>query len=68
MQKLMLARGNEEFSYRVIDSAQVPKEHSKPQRTLLVLFSVLLGGFIGVIIVLVRNSINKEKAGAENVL
>jgi LPS O-antigen subunit length determinant protein (WzzB/FepE family) len=67
LQKLMLARGNEEFAYRVIDSAQVPKERSKPHRTLLVAFSILLGGFIGAVIVLVRHSIkNKKKAGIEN--
>jgi uncharacterized protein involved in exopolysaccharide biosynthesis len=65
LQKLMLARGNKEFAYRVIDSAQVPKDRSKPHRTLLVVFSILLGGFIGVVTVLVRHSFNKEQAGAE---
>jgi len=48
LQKLMLARGNEEFAFRVIDRAQSPKEHVRPRRLLIVAFGTLLGGMLGV--------------------
>lgn len=43
MQNLMVARGNEEYAFRVIDRAHPPKKRFKPERSLL----VLGGGFIG---------------------
>jgi uncharacterized protein involved in exopolysaccharide biosynthesis len=46
MQNLMVARGNEEFAFRVIDTAHAPKERFKPQRTLLILGAALIGAFV----------------------
>lgn len=43
LQKLMLARGNEEFAFRIIDPAAIPKERIRPQRALVVLIGVMLG-------------------------
>lgn len=54
MQQLMLARGNEEFAFRVVDSAQVPHKRVRPRRTLIVLAATILGGFLAVCVVLVR--------------
>ena len=34
MQKLMLARGNSEYAFRIIDRAEVPRAPSKPRVTL----------------------------------
>lgn len=43
MQKLMLARGNDEYAFRIIDPAMIPKERLKPRRTLIVGLSTILG-------------------------
>lgn len=40
LQKVMLARGNSEFAFKVIDRAQPPKRRSRPQRPRVVLMSV----------------------------
>lgn len=53
MQKLMLARGNEEFSFRVIDRAEVPKVESKPRRTLIVVLATAFGAMLSVFVVLI---------------
>ena len=58
MQKLMLARGNEEFAFRIIDRAQVPKIPSRPRRRLIVMAATaaggLLAGFLVVAVTFVR--------------
>jgi uncharacterized protein involved in exopolysaccharide biosynthesis len=43
MQKLMLARGNEEFAFRVIDRAQVPKRPIRPRAVPVVIVATLFG-------------------------
>lgn len=57
MQKLMLARGNEEFAFRVIDPAEPPKLRSRPNRTLIVLVAGLLGGMLSVLIVFATHAV-----------
>jgi uncharacterized protein involved in exopolysaccharide biosynthesis len=64
LQKLMLARGNEEFAFRVIDSAQIPKERSRPNRILIVVSSVLLGGFLSVVVVFIRHGLGRHHASS----
>jgi uncharacterized protein involved in exopolysaccharide biosynthesis len=44
MQKLMMARGNPEFAFKVIDRAEVPKRKSSPQRALLTIGAAFLAG------------------------
>jgi succinate-semialdehyde dehydrogenase/glutarate-semialdehyde dehydrogenase len=44
MQKLLLARGNEEYAFKVIDKAVQPKKRDKPKRALVVLGAALGGG------------------------
>ncbi|MDJ0940761.1 MAG: Wzz/FepE/Etk N-terminal domain-containing protein [Woeseiaceae bacterium] len=56
MQKLMLARGNTEFAFRVIDSAKPPKLRYKPNRVLIVVVATFLGGLLGVFGVLFRET------------
>jgi uncharacterized protein involved in exopolysaccharide biosynthesis len=60
LQKLMLARGNEEFSFRVIDPATPPKKRESPKRALVVLVATILGGLLAVIGVYVRHSMRKR--------
>ena len=56
LQKLMLARGNEEFAFRVIDSAAVPNQRIKPQRALIVVVATFFGGVLGVFFVLLAHA------------
>lgn len=62
LQKLMLARGNEEFAFRVIDAADVPKRPSRPRRSLIVVIGTLLGGMLGVFAVFVRHMVRSPMA------
>jgi uncharacterized protein involved in exopolysaccharide biosynthesis len=48
LQKLMLARGNEEFAFRVIDAASPPKERVRPKRALIAVVGTMLGGMLAV--------------------
>lgn len=43
MQKLLLARGNAEFSFKIVDRASVPKQRFTPSRLIIVLLSVIAG-------------------------
>jgi uncharacterized protein involved in exopolysaccharide biosynthesis len=45
MQKLMLAKGNKEFSFRVVDPAQIPKLRVGPGKP-LILTEGLFGGYL----------------------
>lgn len=54
MQQLLLARGNREFAFRVIDAAEAPKYRSYPQRAMLLLGATVVGGSVAVFFVLVR--------------
>jgi len=54
LQKLMLARGNEEFAFKVIDSAVPPKGPIQPKRGLIVVLSFLAGLFLAFFIIFVK--------------
>lgn len=54
MQKLMLARGNVQFSFKVVDRAVPPKRPFHPKRILILLGSVIFGAIFGVFAVLFR--------------
>lgn len=54
MQKMLLARGREEYAFRIIDHAVPPKRREKPQRVILAIFSFMMGGGLSVTIVLLR--------------
>ena len=43
MQKLLLARGNSDYAFKVIDRAFPPRARSRPIRSVVMLMSVLLG-------------------------
>ena len=55
LQKVMLARGSEEFAFRVIDSAEVPKKPERPKRVLIIAVGTVLGGILGLFAVLLRH-------------
>lgn len=66
MQKLMLARGNEQFAFKVIDKATPPKYRDSPKRTLVVLVSILAGGFLGILVVFIRKAIRNRPQRASS--
>jgi uncharacterized protein involved in exopolysaccharide biosynthesis len=55
LQKLMLAKGNEEFAFKVIDKASPPKKQSSPRPVLITLLSGILGSLLGAMYVLLRH-------------
>ena len=62
LQKVMLARGNEEFAFRVIDSAEVPNKPARPKRALIAVVGTMLGGMLGVAAVFVRHVVRSRKS------
>jgi len=66
LQKLMLARGNEEFAFRVIDSAQVPDLRSWPPRALIVALSLLLGVIVAAFFSIFSESVGRRYAHRES--
>lgn len=54
LQQAMVARGQQEFAYEVIDGPEVPLRRERPNRTLIVLLAGLLGGLIATTVVVVR--------------
>jgi uncharacterized protein involved in exopolysaccharide biosynthesis len=61
MQKLMLARGNKEFAFKVVDQAAPPKRRSSPQRTLVVGMAFALGAILTSFAVLARHYMRQRK-------
>jgi len=55
LQKLMLARGNEEFAFRVIDAAEIPKKRVRPKRALIAVLGTIVGGMLSVFWVLLSS-------------
>jgi uncharacterized protein involved in exopolysaccharide biosynthesis len=51
MRKLMLARGSEEYAFKVIDRAVPPKRRVRPQRAVIVAASLMLGLFVSFVYV-----------------
>jgi LPS O-antigen subunit length determinant protein (WzzB/FepE family) len=56
LQKLMLARGNEEFAFKVVDPAIAPKQRERPKRSMIAIIGTFLGGLVGAFVVLVAHS------------
>ncbi|HEY4210723.1 MAG TPA: Wzz/FepE/Etk N-terminal domain-containing protein [Steroidobacteraceae bacterium] len=54
MQKLMMARGAEQFAFKVIDRATPPKRRSRPQRSLIMAASFLFGMVASMAVLVLR--------------
>ena len=61
--KLMLAKGNEEFAFKIVDPAVPPRERLRPKRALTAIIGTILGGLLGIFIVLVGHS---ARAGTDS--
>jgi uncharacterized protein involved in exopolysaccharide biosynthesis len=60
MQKLMLARGSEEYAFRVIDVAQAPRKPDRPRRLLITALGMMVGGMLALIWVLVTQQAKRS--------
>lgn len=52
LQKLMLARGNEEFAFKIVDPPEPPKERVRPNRSMTAVLGTMLGGIVGSVLAL----------------
>lgn len=55
LQQAMLARGNKEFAFRVVDAAEAPKRPLRPRRTLIIVLGAILGSIVSLATVFVRH-------------
>jgi uncharacterized protein involved in exopolysaccharide biosynthesis len=63
LQKLMLARENKEYAFRVIDRAEVPKWRVWPRRVLVVALATLFGGVLAIYLVFLRDAYRRRRGG-----
>jgi len=54
LQKVMVARGDKQYAFRIVDHADVPKWRSWPRRKIIVALGILAGGLAGFMAVLAR--------------
>jgi len=59
----MVARGNIEFAFRVVDRAYPPEEHDKPKRIIGIAVGILGGGMLGMLAVYLRNTLRMIRRG-----
>jgi uncharacterized protein involved in exopolysaccharide biosynthesis len=64
LETLMLARGSEEFAFRVVDRATVPKWRSSPKRTLTVVLATMAGGLLSLVVVYLRHVLRRQRVSA----
>jgi uncharacterized protein involved in exopolysaccharide biosynthesis len=57
MQKLMLARSNEEFAFKVIDPAVSPVETDSPKPVVVVATSLFVGAFLSILFLVARRTV-----------
>ncbi|EPG35420.1 polysaccharide biosynthesis tyrosine autokinase [Acinetobacter colistiniresistens] len=68
-QQLKIANAGEIGNVRIIDTAVEPVKPIKPQKLIVLILSIFVGGFIGVLIALIRNMFQtgvKDSAQIEN--
>jgi len=59
MQKAMLARGTDEYAFRIIDAAEPPMRKSKPKALLVVAMAFLAGLVFSIILAVASSSIRR---------
>ncbi len=59
--KAMLANTQKEFAFQVIDKAVAPDRKAKPKRSLIVILSAFVAGFLAVIYVFIREGIMRRE-------
>ena len=66
LQKLMLARGNKEFAFNVIDAATPPREHVRPKRALISVVGTVAGGIFAVFLVFLIQAMQRQNDSVSN--
>ncbi|XZT79785.1 polysaccharide biosynthesis tyrosine autokinase [Acinetobacter baumannii] len=70
-QQLRIAKAGEIGNVRIVDTAVEPIEPIKPKKLLILIISILIGGFLGILIALLRNMLRtgiKDSGQIENEL
>jgi uncharacterized protein involved in exopolysaccharide biosynthesis len=57
MQTVMLAKGNPEYAFKVIDPAKAPRTHTSPRRAQVILVAFVAGGLFGIVFVFIRRAV-----------
>lgn len=65
LEKVMLARGNSEFVFRVIDTAIPPKDHTRPRLLVVVFLSTVFFALMGVFIALANDALTRAKSARQ---
>ena len=60
MKTLMLAEVSDEYVFKTLSGAKLVEKKSKPNRAIIVIFGCVLGGFLSVLIVIVRHFSTKS--------
>lgn len=60
LQKVMIARSNKEFAFKVIDHAQVPKYRAWPKRGIIAVIGVFAGGMGGLLAVFISELLKRR--------
>jgi len=66
LQKVMLARGEEEFAFRIVDPAKTPKLRYWPKRSLIVILATVIGGLLASIAALVSHAMAQRQVERES--
>ena len=61
LQKLMLARGNEEFAFKIIDAVSVPREKVCPNRALVSAVGTMADGMFAVFLVFLLHVVRSQR-------
>jgi uncharacterized protein involved in exopolysaccharide biosynthesis len=64
MQKLLLARGNDEFAFKVVDPAVPPKKRNWPNRIGVTAGSIILGILVSIVALLARREFGANSVAA----
>lgn len=64
--KAMLASTQEQFAFQVLDAAVAPDKKIKPKRSLIVILTALVAGFLSVVFVLVREGVSARNDKVKN--
>jgi uncharacterized protein involved in exopolysaccharide biosynthesis len=60
LKKAMLAKGNREYAFKVVDPAVIPEKKSWPRRTLIVLLGAMAGLMLGIGAALLNLDMSKD--------
>jgi uncharacterized protein involved in exopolysaccharide biosynthesis len=61
LQQLILAKSNDEYAFRVIDHAQIPKWRDHPKSAVIVAAAFLGGGAISVFFLITRHALRRSR-------